>query len=121
MLLVLLNYSILLHKQIPENCLRFSLRDDHNISTPLPLPNLFLLVISGWTLLISDSACFHLTDFYDMNIQESRTKVLSFSWHYERIKIPDSKLPLKISVVTHAWKHQTQQIFLITSVRSVVQ
>lgn len=76
--------------------------DGRNISAPLHLPSLFLLVISGWLLVISDSACFYLVNFYDMNVQESRTKVLSFSWRYERIKIPRSKLPLKISMLTHA-------------------
>lgn len=117
-ILVLLNYSMFLHKKLLENFFSFSLRDDLLQSSP------FASFFSCWLFL--DGHCLYL---------EILVAYGHFWWHdYIRIenknaclytalgiwKTRHSKLPLKISMATNSWKQESQQIFLITWVWSVV-
>lgn len=85
----------------------------------LLLLNLFLLIISGWSFLylvvLVVSGHFWWHDY--IRIKNKSTYLYLALW---KPKILHSKLPLKISIATNAWKRQAQQIFLISWVWLVV-
>lgn len=83
----------------------------------LPLLSLFLLVVSGWSLFISGSACC-IWPFLTTWLYKNREQKYFIQLHeYEQFF---SRLPLKISMDTNAWKAQAQQILQITWMWSVV-